>query len=85
MRALRSHPAIWRARKKIVGLRCDLAEALGVDRCYVRRVLNLACLPPDIVEAIVAGREPSGLSLERLAKGVPIAWDEQRVRLRHQG
>ncbi len=59
----------------------ELAEALGVDRCYVRRILNLATLAPDIVEAIVTGREPSGLSLERLAQGFPLAWDEQRERL----
>ncbi len=58
-----------------------LAEALGVDRCYVRRILNLACLAPDIVEAVVRGEEPSGLSLERLTKGFPLAWDEQRERL----
>jgi hypothetical protein len=38
-----------------------LAQALGVDRSYVRRVLTLATLAPDIVEAIVRGREPSGL------------------------
>ncbi len=55
-----------------------LAEALGVDRCYVRRIIGLACLAPDIVEAIVRGEEPSGTSLEKLVKGVPMAWEEQR-------
>ena len=58
----------------------DLAVALNVDRCYVRRILNLACLAPEIVEAIVAGREPSGLSLEKLVKGMPMPWEEQRER-----
>jgi hypothetical protein len=62
-----------------------LAEALGVDRCYVRRILNLSRLAPDIVEAIVRGEEPSGLSLERLAKGVPMGWEEQRARLGFSG
>ena len=42
----------------------ELASALGVDRSYVGRVMRLALLAPDIVEAIVLGREPSGLSLE---------------------
>ncbi len=55
----------------------ELAEALGVDRCYVRRILGLACLAPDVVAAIVRGEEPSGLSLERLVKGVPMGWEEQ--------
>ncbi len=58
-----------------------LAEVLNVDRSYVRRIIGLACLAPDIVEAIAMGREPSGLSLERLAQGFPLAWDEQRERL----
>src|SRR6185436_19683270 len=49
----------------------NLAKALGLDRCYVRRILNLAALAPNIVEAIVAGKEPSGLSLERIVKAMP--------------
>jgi hypothetical protein len=60
----------------------ELAAALGVDRCYARRILSLACLAPDIVEAIVAGREPSGLSLEKLVKSLPMEWDEQSRMLR---
>ncbi|MBI4606728.1 MAG: hypothetical protein HY721_32595 [Planctomycetes bacterium] len=47
----------------------------------MRRILTLATLAPDIVdvvEAILAGREPSGLSLERLTKGMPMEWEEQR-------
>jgi len=56
----------------------ELAEALGLDRSYVGRILRLVLLAPDIVDAIVAGREPSGMSLERLTKGLPVVWDEQR-------
>ena len=59
----------------------ELASALNVDRCYVRRILNLACLAPSIVEAVVRGEEPSGMSLERLAKGFPLYWDQQRNEL----
>ncbi len=58
----------------------ELAEALGVDRSYVGRILRLALLAPDIVEAIVRGDEPSGLSLERLVMGMPMVWAEQRRR-----
>lgn len=58
----------------------DLAEALRVDRSYVGRILRLALLAPDTVEAIVDGREPSGLSLERLVKEMPMSWKEQRER-----
>ena len=55
-----------------------LAEAVGIDRGYVRRLLNLTLLAPDIIEAILAGNEPSGLSLQRLTRGMPVQWDEQR-------
>ena len=59
----------------------ELAEALDVDRSYVGRIMRLALLAPDIVEAIVRGEEPSGLSLERLVKGMPVVWEEQRETL----
>ncbi len=59
----------------------DLAGALGLDRSYVSRIMRLTLLAPDIVEVIVEGREPSGLSLERLVKGMPTVWAEQRERL----
>ena len=54
-----------------------LAARMGVDSSYVGRHLNLALLAPDIVEAIIAGRELDGLSLERLHQ-LPLGWDEQR-------
>ncbi len=56
----------------------ELAEALGGDRSYVGRIMRLAQLAPDIVEAIVRGEEPSGLSIEKLLKGIPIVWANQR-------
>ena len=60
----------------------ELAEALQVDRGYVSRMLRLTLLAPDIVEAVVRGEEPSGLSLERLTKRLPLLWEIQRVQLR---
>ena len=56
----------------------DLAQRLGLDRSYVSRILRLATLAPGIVTAILDGDEPSGLSLDRLAKNTPMLWDEQR-------
>jgi len=43
----------------------------------VGRYLNLALLAPDIVEAILMGREPDGLTLEKLYR-LPLVWEEQR-------
>lgn len=42
----------------------ELAAAEGVDRAYVSRLLNLTLLAPDIVEAVLDGRQPAGLRLE---------------------
>ena len=39
----------------------------------------------DIVQAILDGREPSGLSLAKLAQPLPIDWDEQRAQLGFTG
>jgi len=54
--------------------KCDLSEA------YVRRILRLAFLAPDMVESIAEGRQPLGLTLHRLLGPVPLAWAEQRQR-----
>jgi len=56
----------------------ELADAVGVDRGYVGRLLNLTLLAPDLVEMILDGREPSGLSLRQLNRIMPLQWDEQR-------
>ncbi|NLF32877.1 MAG: hypothetical protein GX591_18570 [Planctomycetes bacterium] len=58
----------------------DLAQAAGVDRTYVGRMLRLTSLAPDIIEAILRGREPEGMSLEKLRKDLPVRWEEQRRR-----
>lgn len=59
----------------------DLARDIGLDVSFAARLLRLTLLAPDIVEAILAGEEPSGLSLNRLAMPMPAVWDEQRVQL----
>ncbi|MBF0192049.1 MAG: hypothetical protein HQL99_13045 [Magnetococcales bacterium] len=53
-------------------------EKLGTT--YVSRIFDLNLLAPDIVEAILDGRQPVGLSLREFAKGIPLAWEEQRVK-----
>ena len=54
-----------------------LAARMGLDSSYVGRHLNLALLAPDIVEAILLGREPDGLTLDKLHR-LPLEWEEQR-------
>jgi hypothetical protein len=56
----------------------DLAEQEGVTDAYVCRLLPLTCLAPDIVEALLDGRQPKGLRLSEMLGIGPLDWDEQR-------
>ena len=42
-------------------------------------MLRLTLLAPDIVEAILDGRQPEGMTLPGLLKGVPVEWADQAV------
>jgi len=59
----------------------DLAREMGLDPSFAERLLRLTLLAPDIVEAILMGEEPSGLSLTILTKQLPAIWSEQRKSL----
>jgi hypothetical protein len=56
----------------------DLARAKGVAPSYVSRVLRLTLLAPDIVEAILDGRQPEGTGLQSLVAGSAVEWERQR-------
>ena len=53
----------------------DLARAKGVTLSYVSRILRLTLLAPEIVEAILDGRQPAELQLDDLLKGFPLEWE----------
>jgi hypothetical protein len=40
--------------------------------------LSLTCFAPDIVEAILDGRQPKGLRLADMLGNGPLAWNAQR-------
>src|SRR5919106_3259310 len=56
----------------------DLAEQEGVTDAYVCRLLPLTCLAPDLVEAMLDGRQPKGLRLAELLGNGPGSWEDQR-------
>jgi hypothetical protein len=58
----------------------EVAGLNDVDENDVSRFLPLAFLAPDIVEAILAGRQPPELTAEKLKrlKCLPASWEEQR-------
>ena len=57
----------------------ELAAAEKIDRGYCGRILQLTLLAPDIVEAILDGRQPPELGLPKLMKPFPVEWAGQRV------
>ena len=57
----------------------EIAAAEKINESYVGRVLRLTLLAPDIVEAILGGRQPGNLQLEELLRRFPVGWREQRA------
>jgi hypothetical protein len=56
----------------------DIGNAENISKSYVSRILRLALLAPDIVEAILAGKTDQALMLEELERPLPASWAEQR-------
>jgi hypothetical protein len=63
------------------GTLAELAAAEKINASYVSRVLRLTLLAPDIVEAILDGRQPEGMTLPELLSGLPVEWERQVVAL----
>jgi hypothetical protein len=55
-----------------------LAADEKITDSFVARMLCLTLLAPDITEAILEGRQPKGLKLATLLRGMPFEWEEQR-------
>ena len=57
----------------------ELAAAEKLDRSFVSHVLQLTLLSPDLVEAILDGKQPATLQLQPLMRGFPVEWERQRT------
>ncbi len=60
------------------GSAAELAAAEKINPSYVSRVLRLTLLAPDIVEAIVEGRQADGIEAVVLLRPFSTNWVEQR-------
>ncbi len=58
----------------------ELAEREGIAVSYLTRVLGLTLLAPDIVEAILDGRQGPDVTLARLLEPLPADWRSQWCR-----
>ena len=57
----------------------EIAATEEINESYVGRVLRLTLLAPDIVEAILSGRQPAKMTLPALMQPLPIDWQQQRT------
>jgi hypothetical protein len=80
--------ALARARSWKTALRqsefvdaAEIAQRFALSEPHVRRLLRFVYLAPDIVEAIVEGRQPRILTVKLLLKGIPSDWADQRAAL----
>ncbi len=56
----------------------EIAKAERIGPSFISRVIRLASLAPDIVEAILDGRQPAHLTLKDLMVTFPVEWERQR-------
>jgi hypothetical protein len=57
----------------------EMATAEKIERGYLGTLLRLTLLAPEMVEAILNGRQPEGVTLPRLLEGLPVSWGEQML------
>ncbi len=58
----------------------EIAEAENINSSYVSRVLRMTLLAPEIVETILAGKQPEGLTMARAMQPFPLEWRRQSFR-----
>ncbi|ETW12709.1 LacI family regulatory protein [Roseivivax marinus] len=59
----------------------ELAEREGITPSYMTRVLRLTLLAPDIVEAILDGKQGPEVTLASVLEPFPVWWAEHIVHL----
>jgi hypothetical protein len=59
----------------------EIGDLENISKSYVSRILRLALLAPDIVEAILAGTTEQSMVLEQLERPLPVDWVEQHARI----
>jgi hypothetical protein len=55
----------------------EMAAAERIERGYLGTLLRLTLLAPDIVEAILDGRQPDDVTLRRRMTSLPVEWHKQ--------
>jgi hypothetical protein len=56
----------------------EIADAEKINESYVGRVLRLTLLAPEVVEALLAGRQLPTMQLDIVLQRFPVDWQSQR-------
>lgn len=56
----------------------DIAKSEKIGASFVSRYYRLVLLAPEIVEAILDGRQPAHLTVKGLLREFPVDWVEQK-------
>jgi hypothetical protein len=57
----------------------EIGDAENISKSYVSRILRMALLAPDLVEAVLEGRPTAGLP--NFLEPFSVEWEAQRERL----
>ena len=57
----------------------EIAVAENINPSYVSRLLRMTLLAPEIVEAILAGTQPAGVTRAKVMKPFPMEWSRHRI------
>ena len=55
----------------------EIAGAENINPSYVSRVLRMTLLAPEIVETILAGKQPERLTMAKAMQPFPLEWQRQ--------
>jgi hypothetical protein len=60
----------------------DLAKQQGKCHKHLAKLVEISCLAPDIVTAVLDGKQPESFTVKKLQSAqLPLAWDQQRALL----
>ena len=59
------------------GVLTEIDVKFNLSKAYVGRAIRLTNLAPQIIEMVINGTEPDGLTQEMLTKRMPVIWGGQ--------
>lgn len=73
----------WKAEIETQGISMrEFSKRFNIDASSVAKIVNMTYLAPDIIEAIIKGRQPIALGIKDfMHQKIPNDWQEQRALL----